>query len=249
MDENYSRESIILASDVKEFVTMNLIDVRKWTAKRWVVAEEQFGYLKTGIPVGEVDGLVGPQTIYAREVAKSRAAGSDIEETWRDLVEPGPVTQTKTVWPTQAKVESVFGVPGASQVMVKMPFPFVIAWDLNKKIKEFSCHRLVKPSMERIWNKTFDHYGQQKMVDLRLHYFGGCLNVRKMRGGSNWSMHSWGIAMDIDPERNALKTPWKNASLSRPEYKKFWEYVYDEGAISLGIERNYDAMHFQFARL
>ena len=33
------------------------------------------------------------------------------------------------------------------------------------------------------------------------------------------------------------------------ESDKFWEFVYDEGAISLGKERNYDWMHLQFSRL
>jgi hypothetical protein len=79
--------------------------------------------------------------------------------------------------------------------------------------------------------------------------FGGCLNVRKMRGGSSWSQHAWGIAVDIDPERNALHTTWKNAQMSKPEYEKFVQFWYDEGAINLGVERDFDPMHFQFSRL
>ena len=70
-----------------------------------------------------------------------------------------------------------------------------------------------------------------------------------MRGGSSWSMHSWGIAVDIDPDRNQLNMNRKEATLAKPVYDKFWQFVYDEGAISLGIERDYDWMHFQFARL
>ena len=70
-----------------------------------------------------------------------------------------------------------------------------------------------------------------------------------MRGGSNWSMHSWGIAVDIDPDRNDLHTSWKNAQMSKPEYKKFVQFWYDEGFINLGLEADYDAMHFQGSRL
>jgi hypothetical protein len=70
-----------------------------------------------------------------------------------------------------------------------------------------------------------------------------------MRGGSSWSMHAWGIAVDIDPERNSLYTTWKNAQMSKPEYEKFVQFWYDEGAINLGKERDFDPMHFQFAKL
>ena len=103
--------------------------------------------------------------------------------------------------------------------------------------------------MERIWQRTLDYYGMQKIQELGINLFGGCLNVRPIRGGSTWSMHSWGIAVDIDPDRNALHTSWKDSQMSKPEYKKFVEFWYDEGAINLGKEANFDSMHFQFARL
>ena len=57
------------------------------------------------------------------------------------------------------------------------------------------------------------------------------------------------IAVDVDPDRNQLKFKRESASLDDPAYKPFWGFVYDEGAISLGIELNYDWMHWQFARL
>jgi hypothetical protein len=55
--------------------------------------------------------------------------------------------------------------------------------------------------------------------------------------------------VDIDPERNSLHMNAKQATLSKSAYDKFWEIVYDEGAISLGKEKNYDWMHLQFSRL
>lgn len=152
-------------------------------------------------------------------------------------------------WPKQGNCEDFYGKVGTSQVKCQLPFQMVLAWDKGTKLTSYSCHKLVKEPMERIWNRVYEHYGYSKIVELRLHMFGGCLNVRKMRGGSSWSMHSWGIAVDIDPVRNALHTTWKNAQMSKPEYEKFVQFWYDEGAINLGKERDFDAMHFQFSTL
>jgi hypothetical protein len=107
----------------------------------------------------------------------------------------------------------------------------------------------VHDHLKRIWTRTLEHYGLEEIQRLRLNLFGGCLEVRKKRGGSGWSMHAYGIAWDVDPDRNALRMTRDDATLDGPEYDAFWQFVYDEGAISLGKERNFDWMHFQFARL
>lgn len=171
---------------------------------------------------------------------------------WRQIfpeVQSGSSVKPMRAWPRQSDVTSFFGNVGTRQVKCNVPFKMVLAWDTDTTLTSYSCHELVKEPMERIWNRTLEHYGYDKIVDLRLHYFGGCLNVRKMRGGSQWSMHSWGIAVDIDPDRNTLTMNAKQATMSKPAYDKFWEFVYDEGAISLGKERDYDWMHWQFSKL
>ena len=79
--------------------------------------------------------------------------------------------------------------------------------------------------------------------------FGGSLNVRRMRGGSAWSIHSWGCAIDFDPERNQLRWKKPKAVLSSAECADFWHFWEEEGWVSLGRARNYDWMHVQAARL
>jgi hypothetical protein len=125
----------------------------------------------------------------------------------------------------------------------------VLAWDLESKVSKITCHEKVHDSLKRIFTNVLDHYGIDTITELRLDRFGGCLNVRKMRGGSSWSIHSWGAAIDIDPDRNQLKWGKDRAFLARPEYEPFWKIVEAEGGISLGRLRNYDYMHFQFATL
>jgi hypothetical protein len=75
------------------------------------------------------------------------------------------------------------------------------------------------------------------------------MNVRKMRGSDAWSMHSWGIALDFDANRNALRMTSKEAAFAKPAYNQWWKLWEDEGWVSLGRERNYDWMHVQAARL
>ena len=228
------------------------IDTKNWNNKRKFTAAEQILFSVNKIETGKIDGLNGPQTRHSRVIFNT-----NLILKWRDkvtTVDPPKtsnvkITQIHQEWPLQKDCMKFYGKPGTNQVKCELPFEMVLAWDPKSKLKSYSCHKLVKESMERIWQRTFDNYGYEKIKELRLHYFGGCLNVRKMRGGSSWSMHSWGIAIDIDPDRNDLHTSWKNAQMSKPEYKKFVQFWYDEGFINLGLEANYDSMHFQAARL
>lgn len=164
--------------------------------------------------------------------------------------------------PTQSGVRAFYGEPGGpatTGALVNLPYPMKIAWDLNQKIVQFRCHVLCEKAFENIFAKTLQHYGLPRIQQLGLDLFGGCYNFRKMRGGSAWSMHSWGIAIDLDPARNSLYQtsgpkntkgrPSKPAEFSKPEYEPFWKIVESEGGVSLGRQRNYDWMHFQFARL
>lgn len=230
-----------------------------WSDERKRIAAEQAIYKKAKITeeVVTVDGLVGPQTRYLRLVWAGEKIDRPADPEPKappKASEPVsvPATPSKApAWPRQneSAMNAFFGARGTNQVKLELPFPMRIAWDLSKTIRSYDCHQKVRPHMLRIWTRTKEHYGYEELKRLRLDLYGGCLNVRKMRGGNAWSIHSWGCAQDVDPERNQLNWKRNAASLDNPEYNKFWEFVYDEGAISLGKERDYDWMHFQFAKL
>jgi hypothetical protein len=99
--------------------------------------------------------------------------------------------------------------------------------------------------MERVAN----HYTDVQLRDMGLHLFGGSLNVRKMRGGKAYSMHSWGIAIDFDPMRNQLTWGRDRARLAKPDAVDFWKFWEQEGWVSLGRRKNFDHMHVQAAEL
>lgn len=225
-----------------------------WPASRKVIAACQAICRIDGIEVGKIDGLTGTLTRHAFEVYDARAAngGKPVAsvENWRDADDIAPVAarQNHAVWPRQKDVMEFYGAPGSDQVSCELPYPMRLAWDMSAEVHRFQCHSKCESAFKAIFAQTLAHYGHDRIKALRLDLFGGCLNVRKMRGGSRWSMHSWGCAMDVDPEHNALKEKKPQATLSGPEYDEFWEIVYGQGALSLGRERDYDWMHFQFTR-
>ncbi len=159
---------------------------------------------------------------------------------------------TVTAWPRQANVRAFYGEPGnpaCTAGIAEMPYPMRIAWDTKSIVRRFRCHTKVKGAMETIFRETLAHYGLKEVQALGLDLFGGCYNLRQMRGGTSWSMHSWGIAVDLDPANNQLKWTKAKARFAKPDYVAFWNIVEAQGALSLGRARDYDWMHFQFARL
>lgn len=146
----------------------------------------------------------------------------------------------------QEGIKDYFGEPGDNQVRLSLPYSMKLSW-ADKKINSFYCHTKVAGSLFRIFKATLDAYGQEKITELGLDIWGGCFNVRKKRGGDNYSLHSYGIAIDLDPENNRLRWRSDKASFAKQEYNKFWEIVESEGWTSLGREKGFDWMHIQAA--
>jgi hypothetical protein len=132
-------------------------------------------------------------------------------------------------------------------VKIKLPYPMVLAWDKSVQVTSMRCHKLVADNLTEIFEDILKEYGLPKIQQLGINIFGGCFNYRKMRGGNDWSRHSWGVAIDLDPERNLLKETSKTARFARPEYKPMIDIFYKHGFLSLGREKNYDWMHFEIA--
>ena len=130
-------------------------------------------------------------------------------------------------------------------VTIDLPYPMRLAWDLNTTVTKMRCHKLVSENFKAVFAEILKVYGYAKIKELGIDLYGGCFNYRKMRGGSSYSTHSWGIALDLDPARNLLKETSKTARFARPEYKPMIDIFYKHGFINLGVEKNYDWMHFQ----
>jgi len=120
-----------------------------------------------------------------------------------------------------------------------------LSWDLETTVTRMSCHKLVANNFSNTFDDLLYYYGEEFLEELGINIFGGCYNYRKMRGGDKLSMHSWGLAIDLNPVENGLRTKWKYAQFSQPEYKPMIDIFYANGFINLGLEHNFDAMHFE----
>lgn len=202
-----------------------------------------------GIDAGIVDGFWGPQTAYAFDALLFMDEHGSLPPYWRDEV---PLDINPNNWPTQdeASLISRFGQPGdeSNLVAVNVPYTHRLAWDLNSTVKRIRCHKLVADSLLRVLQNVKAQYGEDQIKGLRLDRYGGCFNPRKMRGGSSWSTHAWGIALDYHPDQNQLKWGRDKAVFAGPEYDSWWRCWEEEGWLSLGRTVNYDWMHVQAAK-
>ena len=197
---------------------------------------------------GPLDGQWGPQTEYGFDRIAAYFKTGEFPPKNR---EEFPASNPNNHWPDQTTeaLNDFYGNVGENQVRANSPFPFLLAWNRDVTIESFKCHQKVQEPIEKALHKTLDHYGHEKIKSLRLNIFGGCLNVRKMRGGIQYSTHSWGIALDIDPENNKLEWGPDQAAMAGPEYEEWWKIWEELGATSLGRCKGYDFMHVQFANL
>ena len=191
------------------------------------------------------DGDFGTETL-ARSMALLGYAPQAAPE------RPASASNASSAYPRQADMVAFYGPAGGPDCtagIAVLPMPFVIAWDKTQTVKSFRCHAKLAAPFTRIFQQAFDYYGAGGLVARGLNIFGGCYNLRKMRGGNAMSIHSWGAAVDLDPERNTLRMDHTEATFAGAEYVPFWEIVEANGAVSLGRARDFDWMHTQFARL
>ena len=147
---------------------------------------------------------------------------------------------------TDAQIISKYGQPGNADnfTIIPLPYPMRIAWDLKVKVQKMQCHELAADNFTNVFNQLLKHYGLAELQRLGIDLFGGCVNVRLMRGSkTRWSRHAWGIAIDLDPARNALKTPWKDCQFSKPEYEAMHQIFEQNGFLNYGKVKGFDAMH------
>ena len=107
----------------------------------------------------------------------------------------------------------------------------------GKLVKTIRCNVKVAESLSRILEAIANSHSAYVLGK-----YGGCFNFRKMRGGSSLSVHSWGAAIDLDPDSNGNNQAWPTSSTMPLEVMEIFAR---EGWIPAGAFWGRDAMHFQ----
>ena len=76
--------------------------------------------------------------------------------------------------------------------------------------------------------------------------FGGVYNFRNKRGGSSYSIHACGAAIDLDADDNTFRDSWP---MKADMPLEIMEEFAKEGWISAGAFWGYDAMHHEATRI
>jgi hypothetical protein len=122
--------------------------------------------------------------------------------------------------------------------------PCMTLWDVPEELeigvipKRIYCNKdLVKPL-----TKAFKALIKSGKVE-ELKTWDGCFNIRKIRGGNLMSLHSWGVAFDVNAFENGLG---REPKLSPEFVKCFTDAGFDWGG---NWKSRKDGMHFQLANI
>jgi hypothetical protein len=120
----------------------------------------------------------------------------------------------------------------------------LVLWDVPEELeigvipKRIYCNKdMVKPL-----TKAFKNLIKSGAVS-ELKTWDGCFNIRKMRGGNLMSLHSWGVAFDVNAFENGLG---REPKLSADFVKCFTDAGFDWGG---NWKSRKDGMHFQLASI
>jgi hypothetical protein len=154
--------------------------------------------------------------------------------------------------PRQSECDTFYGRPGpeieSRLAYALLPFDLRLDWDLSTRIKRVRLHQKCTAPFVAAMVAVRAHYGPAQFSQLGIDRFAGGYNHRRMRGGSAWSMHAYGCAVDFYAGPNGLKTRCPQALFCGADYKPFLDIMQAHGWLPAIRLWGADAMHFQMAR-
>jgi hypothetical protein len=137
---------------------------------------------------------------------------------------------------TSAQALKKYGEPSETN-------PHMTLWDVPAELeiglipKRLYCNKDLVVPLSSAFRKLIDT-GYVKEIKT----WDGCFNIRKKRGLTSMSLHSWGIAVDINAFENGLGVQPK---LSSGFVNCFTSSGFDWG----GTWTRLDGMHFQLSKI
>ena len=196
------------------------------TQSRRLVAATQAALNELGHDAGTVDGWEGEFTREALNRFLFKTVNGKDEVIDRT---PLPTASAPASIPKQSAVGTVYGNPetqiASRLVTIRLPFKLRIDWNLRQRTNKITVHKDAAPSLEAALIAVRNHYGDDQMTELSIDRYAGAYNKRKMRGGTKWSMHAYGCAIDFFAAPNGLRTQCPDALFCGAAYKPFLDIM------------------------
>ncbi len=117
-----------------------------------------------------------------------------------------------------------------------LPFGVPLSWDPGKSVTKLYCHK----TLIAVFPAIFAEIEKQGLKD-QIKTYGGCFNFRSKRTSGKLSTHSWGIAIDLNPDTNPQGKP---GDMHPGIVEVFRQFNFTWGGDWSGKSK--DPMHFQF---
>ncbi|MFM8332749.1 MAG: M15 family metallopeptidase [Candidatus Methylumidiphilus sp.] len=132
---------------------------------------------------------------------------------------------------TSAQCLKKYGDPSHENNMIVWDVPATI--EKGKIPKRLYCNKDLVGPLEQAFNNIIS----RGLID-QLESWDGCFNIRKKRGGTSSSLHSWGVAVDV----NAASNQFGHKPILSADFVACFE---DAGFDWGGRWNKPDGMHFQ----
>jgi hypothetical protein len=119
---------------------------------------------------------------------------------------------------------------------IHLPFSLCLSWDQSRSITQMTCHRRLSGIFSLVFSRI-----QERELQGKITSFGGCFAFRPQRTGRRLSSHSWGIAIDLNPESNEQGSV---GNMDAAIIAIFRDAGFEWGGDWHG--KSCDPMHFQF---
>ena len=127
--------------------------------------------------------------------------------------------------------------------IVENELKYMTVWDVPIHLeigvipKKLYCNKIIVDPLIKAFTNILD-----RNLIKELKTWDGCFNVRRKRGLKSLSLHSWGIAIDVNAAWNGLG---KEPTMSEELVKCFTDAGFDWG----GTWNRKDGMHFQLKNI
>lgn len=149
-------------------------------------------------------------------------------------------------FPKQEGVTNFYGPHGTPDGFtpptkeILLPFPIFYG---DQKVTKLRPHSLCADSLRRVFERLAERFPTEPLRKAAgILTYDGLYNPRVMRGGTEWSMHAWAIAIDFNAAKNGNRVAWPSVAVMPLEVMECFSA---EGWTSAGAFWGRDAMHFQ----